>query len=81
MKGNKKYCSGCDNDYYNHDNKSTTGKCWNFESAKICKKFAIGWWIAMDKKENFHIVTTNSCHSEIGKTAFLDKLPRHLEVN
>ena len=78
MKADKNYCAGCDSDYYNHENHSTTGECWMFEKAKAVKKYTIGWWIPMDRKENFQTVTTNSCHTETGRSAYMDKLPEHL---
>ena len=78
MKPDKKYCVGCDSDYYNHENHSTTGECWSFDTAKVVKKYCIGWWTPMDKKENFWQTTTHNCHTESGKFAYLDKLPEHL---
>ena len=78
MNRDKKYCAGCHDDYYNHDNHSDTGECWSFKRAEVIQAYAIGWWIPMDKKENFHRVTTHDCHSEPGQTAFLKELPKHL---
>ena len=30
----KKYCVGCEDDFYNLGNNSTTGDCWQLETAK-----------------------------------------------
>lgn len=78
MPGNKKYCKGCYDNYYNQGSNSTTGECWSLQTAKVVEKWCIDWWTPMDKKENFRQVTTNSCHSEPGQVAFMDELPKHL---
>ncbi len=74
----KKYCVGCDDNFYNGNNPLGVKECWSFKTAKVVKRLAIGWWIPMDRKENFYPVTTHSCHTETGNTAFLAKLPSHL---
>ncbi len=78
MKPDKKYCVGCHDDYYNHDNNSTTGECWSFQRAKVINAYVIGWWVPMDKKENFYRITTHDCHIESGQRLFLKELPEHL---
>ncbi len=78
MKLDKKYCIGCRDDFYNHDNNSTTGECWMFEKAKVITAYAISWWTPQDKKDNFYKVTTLNCHSEPWQRAFYSELPKHL---
>ena len=79
MKPDKKYCAGCDQDYYNHENHSMTGECWSFKSSRTIKRYCIGWWTPQDKKGNFgKTITTNSCHTETGRFAYYNKLPEHL---
>lgn len=73
-----KYCVGCDSDFYNHEGHSTTGECWSLESAKLCKRFRIGWWTPMDRKENFVSVKVLACRTETGRFAYLEALPEHL---
>ena len=80
MKPDKKYCVGCREDYYNHDGNSNTGECWSFDSAKLVTKYCIGWWTPQDEASNFWKVKTNSCHTEPGRVAFYDELPKHLRV-
>lgn len=75
-----KYCAGCDSNFYNGNNPMGVQECWMLEKAKIVKKWAIGWWVPMNKKENFRKVITYSCHTESGQVAFLDKLPEHLQT-
>ncbi len=74
----KKYCIGCDSDFYNGNNPMGVKECWLFKSAKIMVRYWIGWWTPQDKKENFIKMTTHSCHTESGKAAFYNKLPSHL---
>jgi len=78
MKGNKEYCIGCHDNFYNGNNDMGIKECWNLKCAKVVKKWCIGWWTPMDKKENLWQVTTNNCHCEPGRYAYLDKLPAHL---
>jgi len=78
MKKDKKYCIGCKDDYYNHDNPQSVNECWGYKTAKVVKRYCIGWWTPMDKKERFWEVQTHNCHTETGRTAFLEKLPSHL---
>lgn len=33
-----KHCKGCRDDYYNHGNNSTTGRCWMLPSMKLVSK-------------------------------------------
>lgn len=78
IKKDKKYCVGCDSDFYNGNNPMGIKECWSFKTAKVVKRLAIGWWTPMDKKENFYDVITHNCHRESGRRAFLEKLPSHL---
>ena len=78
MKRDKKYCSGCDDNFCNGNNSMGIRECWGFKTAKVVSKYMIGWWIPQNRKENFTKVTTHSCHSETGRFAYYDKLPSHL---
>lgn len=78
MKADKKYCAGCDDNFYNGNNDLGVKECWNFKTAKIVKVFTIDWWTPPDKRENFTEVTTHDCHTESGKKAFYRQLPEHL---
>ncbi len=78
MKRDKKYCIGCDSDYYNHDNPQGVKECWHFYHAKVVVKYCIGWWTPQDKKDNFWKTTTHHCHTETGRYGYYDKLPEHL---
>lgn len=73
-----KACTGCREDYYNHDNNSTTGKCWNLDRAKIVMRYQIGWWTPCDKIENFNKVKVPSCYCRTGEFAYFDEIPEHL---
>jgi len=78
MKGKKEYCVGCQDNFYNGNNDMGIKECWGFEHAKTVTRYCIGWWTPMDNKDNFWKVTTNDCHKETGRYAYLDKLPSHL---
>jgi len=78
-KGDKQYCVGCDDDYYNQWHNSTTGECWSFKTARLVKRFRIGWWTRPERLDCFTEVTTNSCHKEAGRFAFMEQLPAHLK--
>lgn len=78
MKRDKKYCLGCDDNFYNGNNPLKVKECWSFKTAKVLIKYMIGWWTPQDKASNFTTMTTHSCHTETGRFAFYDKLPRHL---
>lgn len=78
MKKDKRYCAGCDSDFYNNHNPIGVEECWHLEKAKVVTKYSIGWWIPQDDRTNFSKVRTYNCHTETGKRAFYDKLPSHL---
>ena len=77
-KKDKKYCVGCDENFYNGNNPMGVKECWLFKSAKVMTRYWIGWWTPQDKKENFIKITTHSCRSETGRAAFYNKIPAHL---
>ena len=39
-----KHCKGCSDNFYNHGNNSTSGKCWSLPDAKLVDRIAIGHW-------------------------------------
>ena len=78
MTGDKKYCIGCEDNFYNGNNDMGIKECWDFEDAKVVSRYRIGWWVPQDRKENFVRVTTHDCHSERGSFAFYNRLPAHL---
>ena len=74
----RKMCSGCHSDYYNSNNEVGIKECWSLATAKVVKRFRIGWWRTPDSKDAFTEVKTLNCHSEPGSFAFMEKLPAHL---
>lgn len=69
----KKYCLGCRNDFYNYDNHSTTGECWQLKNAKLKTRYAVGWWTPTLKK-NFRKVKKPSCYHKPGDTYYTDDI-------
>lgn len=41
MAKSKSMCSGCRNDYYNHN---VDGGCWSYDSARIVSRVEVGIW-------------------------------------
>lgn len=41
MPKSKSMCSGCRNDFYNHN---CEGECWSFKNAKIVTRMQVGTW-------------------------------------
>lgn len=76
---NTDYCHGCDNDFYNAHNQLGVKECWYLKSAKVVERYRIGWWVAPDRVDCFSKVRTYSCHSEVGRFAFCEGLPKHLK--
>lgn len=68
-------CHGCRDDYYNHGNNSTTGRCWMFENAKVVTRYRIGWWTQPTQPGAFTKVNTLSCHAAPGQYALYEELP------
>ena len=70
------YCSGCDNDFYNH----RTGfdgatRCWSLKDAKVVVRYRIGWWTQPTEPGAFEKVKTLSCHIASGRYGHYNALP------
>jgi hypothetical protein len=67
MKKVKALCSGCKNDYYNHNRE---GGCWDFKTAEVVNRTKVGIWQNPPYKWNPE--TTLSCHNPKG-SVWIDK--------
>lgn len=81
MSGNKTYCNGCRDDFYNH--RSEPGfdgatECWSLKSAKVVTRYKLGWWTQPRTRADFTKVKTNSCHHAPGRYAMCETLPAHV---
>lgn len=74
----KGLCVGCRENFYNGYNDIGTKECWNYKSARVVKRYRIGWWTPQDRAENFDPVMVMSCRCDTGRFAYYDKLPGHL---
>lgn len=74
-----KLCSGCRDDYYNHDGNSDTGRCWLFNRAQVVTRYRIGWWTQPTQPGAFTKVTTLSCHNAPGRYAQYEQLPSYAQ--
>lgn len=72
MAGQRKYCSGCRDDFYNGEGAK---ECWSLKTAKVVTLYRIGWWTAPTEKGAFTKVKTNSCHYATGRYAHYKELP------
>lgn len=78
MADKQRYCSGCRNDYYNHDgNGMNGGKCWSLKDAEVVTRYKIGWWTQPLNAQCFTKVKTLDCHSAPGKYGLYKELPEH----
>ena len=61
----QKYCSGCEDNFYNGNNTVGVTECWNLDTAKVIKKKKVG---IEDVPPWNHqpIVTTLSCFHQKG---------------
>lgn len=74
----RQYCTGCRDDFYNGQNAIGVKECWHLKTAKVVKRWRIGWWTPQDKAEHFRRVTTLDCHNAPGQYAQYAALPTHL---
>ncbi len=58
--GKGKYCSGCDNDFYNGHNPYGIQECWSLEEAEIVKRKFVH--VDMRPPWDNKSETTLSCH-------------------
>jgi len=58
MPKSKSLCTGCYQDFYNHNRE---GGCWSYSSAKVVKRTSVGTWQPPPYK--WCPQTTLSCHT------------------
>jgi hypothetical protein len=70
-------CAGCYDDHYNRPGNSTTGFCWHLKSARLVKRFALGFWTRPTEPYAFSEVKVLNCYHENGqgKRVFSKTLP------
>ena len=64
MKKTKLMCSGCRDDFYNHNR---DGGCWSFARAKIRKRMIVGTWENPPYNEN-RLESKLSCYAPEGQS-------------
>ncbi len=72
-----KLCHGCRDDFYNDHNPLGVKQCWNLKTAKVVKRWRLGWWTQPTVPGAFQEVKTLSCWYCPGQYAHCDKLPAH----
>jgi hypothetical protein len=78
MAGDRKYCAGCREDYYNQTGGFGGKGCWSLPNADVVVRLRLGWWTQPTSRSCFTTVTTNSCHRAPGKYALMERYPDHL---
>ena len=68
-------CAGCRQDFYNGKNDLGVTECWHLESAKVCTRYRLGWWVAPTVPGAFTKVRTLECHHAPGQYAHYEQLP------
>ena len=68
-------CAGCRQDFYNDHNDLGVKECWHLESAKVCTRYRLGWWVAPTVPGAFTKVRTLECHHAPGQYAHYEQLP------
>ena len=71
----RKFCDGCDNDFYNGKNPMGVAKCWHLAMARVVTRYRIGWWTAPTAPGAFTKVQTHHCHTASGRYQHQEKLP------
>lgn len=68
-------CSGCRNDFYNDQNPLGVKRCWSFKSARVVRRFKLGWFTQPDTPRAVQEVVTLSCHHAPGHYALMERPP------
>lgn len=70
----REQCRGCEDDFYNHAGRSSSGRCWSAESGTMKVRFRLGTWTLPASPRAFTEMEVPSCRREKG-FHFYDKLP------
>lgn len=76
-KRKRRYCAGCDNDFYNGNNEFHIEECWHLGDAKVVTRYRIGAWTVPRSASCFTRVRTFNCYRAPGCAHFTE-LPSHL---
>ena len=71
------HCVGCRNHFYNGNNGIGVKQCFSLKTARVVKRWRIGWWTSPVAPGAFTEVKTYDCHHEPGTAAFSESLPAH----
>lgn len=73
--GNKDFCNGCRDDFYNQQGGMDGKGCWSLKDAEVVTRYRLGWWTTPTENGAFIKVKTNSCHRAPGKYVMYKELP------
>lgn len=75
LRNKRRYCAGCDNDFYNGHNELGVRQCWHLASARVVWRWRIGWW-TQPARGAYRRVRTLTCHSAPGRYAQVETIDR-----
>lgn len=75
MSGDKKYCGGCRDNFYNGNNDMGVKQCWNLKGTSIVTRWRLHWWTPPTVPGALLEVRTNGCKNEPGQYAYFKNLP------
>lgn len=67
----KRLCVGCRDNFYNGEG---AAECWSFKSAKVVRRWKLGWWTRPVEPSAYTEVYTLDCHHAPGKYAMHKEL-------
>ena len=84
MKKSRSMCAGCRDDFYNHTDRGgyyvhSPSGCWNFEDARVVRRWKLGWWSAPVESGAFTEVEVLDCYNQPGQYAYQETLPSFAE--
>lgn len=62
----KKYCIGCEDNFYNGNNPYGVKECWSLKTAKVKTRFRLSIHTPMNQKSGYVKRKTHSCFHEKG---------------
>ena len=69
----RKYCSGCANNFYNGNNELGVKDCWSFKSAKVVSRITVGHWENPPYKNKKKIRVADCFHERgSGRTHYIE---------
>jgi hypothetical protein len=72
-------CRGCEDDFYNHGGRSTTGRCWSATTGEMKVRYRTGTWTMPASPGAFTEVRVPTCYRQKG-SHYSDRLPNFVKA-